>query len=76
MELNLKEEFKSCVPEKIVVYLNKQKVDTLFKAAVIVDEFVLTHRAVLHTVNTSQVLFQKCIGSRQILTAVNVFTAT
>lgn len=43
-ELFLLEEFKSCLPDKIVVYLNEQKVDTLSKAAVLADEFVLTHR--------------------------------
>lgn len=37
-------EFKTCLPEKIVVYLNEQKVELLSKAAVCADEFVLTHR--------------------------------
>ncbi len=36
--------FKTCLPERIVVYLNEQKVDTLAKAAVLADDFVLTHR--------------------------------
>lgn len=45
-ELILLEEFKSCLDERIVVYLNEQKVDCLSKAAVCADEFVLTHRSV------------------------------
>lgn len=45
-ELILLEEFKSCLPERVVVYLNEQKVDSLSQAAVLADEFVLTHKAV------------------------------
>lgn len=48
-ELFLLEEFKTRLPEKIVVYLNKQKVESLTKAAIFADEFVLTHRAVFPT---------------------------
>ncbi|CAI5639672.1 unnamed protein product [Oreochromis niloticus] len=48
-ELILLEEFKTCLPESIVVYLNEQKVELLSKAAVLADEFVLTHRASLST---------------------------
>lgn len=43
-ELILLEEFKNCVPESVVVHLNDQKVITLSEAAVIADEFVLTHK--------------------------------
>lgn len=43
-ELMLLEEFKNCVSERIVVYLNEQKVTTLTEAAVRADEFVLTHK--------------------------------
>ena len=45
-ELMLLEEFKNCVPERTVIYLNEQKVTTLQKAAALADEFALTHRAV------------------------------
>lgn len=45
-ELILLEEFKNCLPEKIVVYLNEQKVSSLSEAAVFSDEFVLTPRVV------------------------------
>ncbi|CAI5669799.1 unnamed protein product [Oreochromis niloticus] len=49
-ELVLLEEFKMCLPENVVVYLNEQKVDSLSKAAVLADEFVLTHRATFSAV--------------------------
>ncbi|KAF7661622.1 hypothetical protein LDENG_00257520, partial [Lucifuga dentata] len=44
-ELILLEEFKKkCLPDRIVVYLNEQKVTTLEKAAVCADEYNLTHK--------------------------------
>lgn len=46
LELTLLEEFKKCIPERIVVYLKKQKVVPLAKAAVLADEFALTHKIV------------------------------
>lgn len=45
-ELMLVDEFKNCVPERTVVYLNEQKVTSLQQAATLADEFVLTHRNV------------------------------
>ncbi|KAI2660984.1 Retrovirus-related Pol polyprotein [Labeo rohita] len=45
-ELVLLEEFKRCLPERVVVYLNEQKVASLSHAAVLADEFVLTHKSV------------------------------
>ncbi len=45
-ELILLEDFKACVPESVVVHLNEQKVQALTDAAIIADEFVLTHRNV------------------------------
>ncbi|XDV36854.1 hypothetical protein PO909_006570 [Leuciscus waleckii] len=43
----LLEEFKGCLSDRIVVYLNEQKVTTLsHQAAVLSDEFVLTHKNV------------------------------
>lgn len=44
-ELILIEDFKKCLPGRIVVYLNEQKVSTLSEAAVVADEYVLTHKA-------------------------------
>ena len=39
-------EFKKCLPEHIVVYLNEQKVVSLSQTAVLADEFALTHKSV------------------------------
>ena len=44
-ELMLLEEFKNCLPDRIV-YLNEQKVASLQQAAYLADEFVLTHKPV------------------------------
>ena len=43
-ELVLIEEFKNSLPDRIVTYLNEQKVGTLAQAAVLADEFVLSHK--------------------------------
>nr|XP_055067825.1 uncharacterized protein LOC129449084 [Misgurnus anguillicaudatus] len=43
-ELILMEEFKRCVPTAVTVYLNEHKVSKLSEAALMADEFVLTHR--------------------------------
>ena len=43
-QLVLIEEFKNSLPDRIVTYLNKQKVGTLAQAAVLADEFVLSHK--------------------------------
>ncbi len=45
-ELILVKEFKNCISEKIVVYLNEQKVSSLANATVFADELVLTHKVV------------------------------
>lgn len=42
----LLEEFKNCLPERIVIYLNEQKLVTLQQAAQLADEFTLTHKTV------------------------------
>lgn len=36
--------FKRCLPDRIVVYLNEQKVNKLSAAALLADEYVLTHK--------------------------------
>ncbi|XP_030216443.1 uncharacterized protein LOC115546817 [Gadus morhua] len=46
-ELILLEEFKKCLPDRIVVYLSEQKVNSLSSAAVLADEYVLTHKVML-----------------------------
>uniref|UniRef100_A0A8C6PCY4 CCHC-type domain-containing protein n=2 Tax=Nothobranchius TaxID=28779 RepID=A0A8C6PCY4_NOTFU len=43
-ELILIEEFKRHLPEKLVLYLNEQKVNSFSDAALLADEFSLTHR--------------------------------
>ncbi|KAF7690179.1 hypothetical protein HF521_011983, partial [Silurus meridionalis] len=45
-ELVLLEEFKNCLPDRVVVYLNERKVSSVSEAAVLADEFVLTHKNV------------------------------
>ncbi|KAF7711489.1 hypothetical protein HF521_000500, partial [Silurus meridionalis] len=46
LKLILLEEFKSCLHEQLVVHLNEQKIDTLAKAAIFADKFVLTHKVI------------------------------
>uniref|UniRef100_A0A669E575 SCAN box domain-containing protein n=1 Tax=Oreochromis niloticus TaxID=8128 RepID=A0A669E575_ORENI len=58
-ELLLLEEFKKCLPDQVVIYLNEQKVTSLAKAAVMADEFTLTHKtifsaAVAHNIRVGQ----------------------
>lgn len=45
-ELMLLEEFKNHLPDRVVVHLNEQKVTTLAQAAVLADEYALTHKTV------------------------------
>lgn len=45
-DLLLLEEFRNCVPEKIRVYFDEQKVTTLKDAAVAANEFALTYKNV------------------------------
>lgn len=42
-KLILLEEFKKCLPEKVVTYLNEQKQSKITDAAVLADEFTSTH---------------------------------
>lgn len=39
----LLEEFKHCVPHAVATYLTEHKVSKLSEAAIMADEFVLTH---------------------------------
>lgn len=39
------EQFKNIVPDRIATYINEDKVQTAAEAAVLADEFVLTHKA-------------------------------
>ena len=42
----LLEEFKNHLPDRVVVHLNEQRVATLAQAAVMADEYALTHKTV------------------------------
>lgn len=53
-ELMLLEDFKKCLPERIVLYLNEQKVTDLATAAVSADEFALTHKNVFFSARTER----------------------
>ena len=45
-ELMILEEFKTCLPEAVVTYLNEQKVLKVSAAAILAEEYILTHRNV------------------------------
>ncbi len=49
-ELVLLEDFKSCVPESLVVHLNEKRIPKLSEAVILADEFILTHRTVFPSV--------------------------
>lgn len=55
--LLLVEDFKKCLPECIVVYLNEQKVTTLTAAAILADEYVLIHKTTFSLPLTDHVVF-------------------
>ena len=44
-QLMLIEEFKKCLPSEIKTYIDEKKVDTLNQAAVMADDYILTHKA-------------------------------
>lgn len=45
-QLILLEEFNNCLPDLMVVYFNEQKVKPLFSAAVLANDYVLSHKNV------------------------------
>jgi len=52
-QLVLVEEFKACVPANIKTYIDEQKATTLYQAAILADDYSLTHRnAFPHTVGS------------------------
>lgn len=66
-QLVLLEEFKHCLPNAVCTYLNEQKVKTLDRAAVLADEFALTHKQSFdkdHVEQRKKTLFQKTNPSR------------
>ena len=40
------EEFKKCLPDEVKTYLDKKKVKTLGQAAVLADDYILTHKSI------------------------------
>lgn len=50
----LLEDFKKCLPDLVVIYLNEQKVKMLSAAAVLADEYMLTHRTVFPSVSAEK----------------------
>ena len=44
-QLVLLEEFKKCVPTPIKTFLEEQKVDDLQRAAILADDYKLTHKS-------------------------------
>uniref|UniRef100_A0A3B1IW77 Gypsy retrotransposon integrase-like protein 1 n=1 Tax=Astyanax mexicanus TaxID=7994 RepID=A0A3B1IW77_ASTMX len=59
-ELILLEEFKNCLPERVVTYLNERSAVSVSQAAVQADEFVLTHR---QTFRSPVVKVESALGS-------------
>ena len=45
----LVEEFKTCLQSDVKMYLNEQKADNLHQAAVLADDYSLTHRSAFST---------------------------
>ena len=43
-QLVLVEEFKKCLPSEVKTYIDKKKVETLNQAAVMADDYILTHK--------------------------------
>ncbi len=59
----LLEDFKGCLSDN-VVHLNEQKVSSLAEAAVLVDEFVLSHKVVsLMRFGTRRLQMLPCRGN-------------
>ena len=53
-QLILVEEFKSCLPSNIKTYIDEQKADSLQQAAVLADDYSLTHHGSFATSGGSQ----------------------
>jgi len=63
-ELIILEEFKNCLPERVVTYLNEQKVLKCSAASALADEYVLTHKNVFSVTpkipSVNRVLINPC----------------
>ena len=58
-QLILVEEFKNCVSCEVKTYLDKKKVDTLKEAAVLADNYILTHKGTFSQHTTVSKLDQR-----------------
>lgn len=54
------EEFKNCLPDRIVANLNERKVSSMSEAAVLADEFLLTHKNVYKQTRVEPSLLIDC----------------
>ena len=45
-QLLLIEKFKKCLPDEVKTYLDEKKVETLGQAAVLADDYILTHKSI------------------------------
>lgn len=59
-ELMLLEDFKSSLPERLIMFFYEQKVTLVSKAAVLADEFVLTHKNVFSPTSRSDKTSKSC----------------
>ncbi|KAL1266443.1 hypothetical protein QQF64_002118 [Cirrhinus molitorella] len=70
-ELILLEEFKGCLPERVVVYLNEQKVSSLSQAAFLADEFVLTHKGTFSVTRSEKSVITSSSQNQTFRTKIN-----
>lgn len=70
------EEFKQCLPKQIVTYLNEQKVSSLSKAAVLVEEYLLTHKSTSSSKSTFTMANSQEQGTSKSSRVSNAATAT
>lgn len=68
-ELMLLEDFKNRLLDRIVVYLNKQKENTLQQAASLADKFALTHRVTFNKRDPSACVFSQRPGELHVACA-------
>lgn len=77
-QLILVEELKKCLPAVLSTYISEQKADTLYKAATLADDFVLTHKVTFKEKSWDRApaaspvsAFQKTTSSKPIVTTVD-----
>ncbi|XP_073771215.1 uncharacterized protein [Danio rerio] len=71
-ELILLEEFKCCVPNAVAMYLNEHKVTKLSEAALMADEFTLTHQNTAHVNDMSRLKLNSMSKSKKMLSRQHV----